>query len=136
MKYPAIILCLLLSVTSVSAQTRRSNKRSAPASATDTRPTASIPPAEGYAFKLPVGYTGHNAGAVFSAVRSLRGSLRKDQFETTIDYESRVKDIVARLPGVNSRLTFLLPDVKVKYDADAGAFRLDIHPLPDCLHGR
>lgn len=128
MKYPAIILCLLLSVASVSAQTRRSNKRSAPANATTSRPDVSVPPAEGYAFKLPTGYSGHNAGTVFSAIRSLRGSLRKDQFETTIDYESRVKDIVAHLPGVNSRLTFLLPDVKVRYDADAGAFRLDTQP--------
>lgn len=128
MKYPAIILCILFSVTLVFAQTRRSNKRSASTSTTTPPPTASIPSAEGYAFKLPAGYTGHNPGAVFSAVRTLRGTLRKDQFETTIDYESRVKESVSRLPGVSSRLTFLLPDVKVKYDADAGAFRLDTQP--------
>lgn len=93
-----------------------------------TTSSAPIPVAEGETARLPTGYTGHNSAAIFAALRAARPYLRKGQYETTPDYESRIEGIVSQLPGVSSRLTFLLPDVKIKYDADAGAFRIDTQP--------
>lgn len=120
-----------------SGQTSKANTRK-PSPASNKRETSevtsqratvtSVPVAEGETSKLPVGYTGHNPATIFTALRAARPSLRKGQYETTPDYESRVEGIVSQLPGVSSRLTFLLPDVKIKYDADAGAFRIDTQP--------
>jgi hypothetical protein len=81
-------------------------------------------PAEADASRLASGYIGHNAAAVFSALRERRAQFSKGQFETTPDYESRVERIVSSLPAASARLTFLLPDAKVTYDADGSAFRI------------
>jgi hypothetical protein len=59
MKFLIIILCLLTIPAAAEAQTRR--KKSAPA--------APVQPAEADASRLPPGYVGHNAAAVFSALR-------------------------------------------------------------------
>ena len=122
MKFLAAALVLLLPVGAVAAgQGRVKRKRTAPP-ATQAAP---VQPAEADASRIPAGYTGHNPATIFSALRAVRASLRKSQFETTPDYEGRVERIVSSLPGASSRLTFLLPDVKVKYDADGGAFKIE-----------
>ncbi len=123
--YLLLTLMLLLALTSVSGQGRKKAQRN-----TIKPPSSSvrIQAAEAQMTKLPVGYIGHNAGSIFGSVRGVRASLRKSQFETTPDYESRVEQIVSKLPGVSSRLTFLIPDAKVKYDADNGAFHIETQP--------
>jgi hypothetical protein len=76
MKSLIIILCLLTIPAAAEAQTTR--KKSAPA--------APVQPAEADVSRLPPGYVGHNAAAVFSALRERRAQFRKEQFETTPEY--------------------------------------------------
>lgn len=127
MKFLIIILCLLTIPAAAEAQTRR--KKSAPA--------APVLPAEADASRLPPGYVGHNAAAVFSALRERRAQFRKGQFETTPEYEGRVERIVSSLPAASARLTFLLQDAKVTYDADAASFKIAVEtesPYPDTTY--
>lgn len=111
MKFLIIILCLFMIPATAEAQTRK--KKNAPA--------APVQSAEEEASRLPPGYVGHNAAAVFSALRERRAQFRKGQFEMTPEYEGRVERIISSLPATSAHLTFLLPDAKVTYDADASS---------------
>jgi hypothetical protein len=116
MKLLVIILCLLALTAEVEGQTKR--RKSAPA--------APVLPAEADASRLPPGYVGHNAAVIFAALRERRAQFRKGQFETTPEYESRVERIVSSLPPASARLTFLLRDSKVAYDADSSSFKITV----------
>jgi TonB family protein len=116
MKLLIIILCLLALTAEVEGQTRR--RKSAPA--------APVLPVEADASRLPPGYVGHNAAVIFAALRERRAQFRKGQFETTPEYESRVERIVSSLPAASARLTFLLRDAKVTYDADSSSFKITV----------
>lgn len=87
-----------------------------------------VPVATADTYRLPPGYTGHDAVGIFTSVLAQRQFMRKSQFETSRDYEARVSERLARVPGVSSPVTILLRDIKVKYDADAGSFRIDTDP--------
>jgi TonB family protein len=127
MKSLVIILCLLVLPATTEGQARK--KKSTPA--------APVMTAEPDASHLPPGYVGHNAGAIFSILRERRAQFRKGQFETTPEYESRVEKIIASLPAINSRLTFLLRDAKITYDADGSSFKIATeteYPYPDTTY--
>lgn len=114
MKFLTIILCLLAIPAAAEGQTKRKK----------STPPAPVLPAEADASRLPPGYVGHNAAAVFFALRERRAQFRKGQFETTPEYEGRIERIVSSLPAASARLTFLLSDAKVTYDADASSFKI------------
>jgi TonB family protein len=125
MKLLVIILCLL----TLPAEGQNRRKKSAPA--------APVLPAEADASRLPPGYVGHNAVAIFFALRERRTQFRKGQFETTPEYEGRIDRIVSALPAASARLTFLLRDAKVTYDADGSSFKISVEtesPFPETTY--
>lgn len=128
MKLLVITLCLLALPAAAEAQARK--KKSSP-------PTAPVQPAEADASRLPPGYVGHNGAAIFTALMERRAQFRKGQFETTPEYEGRVERIVSSIPAASARLTFLLRDADVTYDADASAFKISVEtdsPYPDTTY--
>ncbi len=135
MKFLTTSLVLIL-LTGMQLQGQTRSRAAKPAAARPV-PSARVQPAEGDASRLTPGYTGHDAAAIFMSLRASRGLLRKSQFETTPDYENRIEKIVSSLPGAGQRLTFLMRDIKVSYDADASAFKLtaDVEsPYPDSAY--
>lgn len=127
MKLLVIILCLLTLPAAAEGQIKRKK----------TAPVAPVFPAEADASRLPPGYVGHNPAAIFSALSERRAQFRKGQFETTPEYESRVERIISSLPAASARLTFLLRDAKVNYDADDSSFKISVEtepPYPDTTY--
>lgn len=85
-------------------------------------PSAPAPVAEGTTVRLPPGYKGQSVAAILAALEAARPQLKKSEFETTMEYKERVARLGRLIPGVSSRVTFVLLLPNAKYDADAGSF--------------
>lgn len=78
---------------------------------------------------LPPKYVGDNAGPIYQRLAALRSRLRKSQFETTAEFQSRVSLLLNEIkigPGrtANDRLTFVHWYGDESYDADTQVFTL------------
>lgn len=79
--------------------------------------------------QLPPKYLGDNAGNVYQKLAGVAARLRKSQFETTLEYQLRIKLLLDGIkigPGrtVNDRFSFVHPFGSESYDADRQVFTL------------
>lgn len=79
--------------------------------------------------QLPPKYVGDNAGAVYQQLNAVALRLRKSQFETTSEYQSRITSLldgikIGPAKTVNDRFSFVHPYGAESYDADTQIFTL------------
>lgn len=133
MKTLAIFLLsgLLISLapkSGASQKRRTSDARPRPTQPTTASTTRSSVLADAFVEQLPPKYTGDKAGTVYQQLEAISRRLRKSQFETTADYQTRIRQMLSAIrigaKAVDDRFTFVHPYGTESYDADAQLFTL------------
>jgi len=83
---------------------------------------------------LPPGYYGYDPEAFVKgyqeAVANEQRARRKDEFETTAEYQKRLKELEAQNPFVSKTYAFAAVPSRVSYEADTQTFSLNFKPDP------
>lgn len=124
------LLVSFLPEPTVGQKSRRSgsNVQRRTKSANPTSDVASIV-ADASVVRLPPKYVGDNAGSIYQKLASIALRLRKSQFETTSEYQLRIRLLlegtkIGPEKTVNDRLSFVHPYGDESYDADTQIFTL------------
>jgi TonB family protein len=96
---------------------------------TDALPEASSVVADASVSQLPPKYVGDNAGSIYQRLAGLGPRLRKSQFETTPEFQTRIRLLLEGIKigpnrTANDRLSFVHPYGDETYDADTQVFTL------------
>jgi TonB family protein len=132
---PPLVLLLVLSVClteagpafSQTAPSRVKAKRNS--KPTDVLPETPSVVADASVWQLPPKYLGDNAGSVYQRLAALGPRLRKSQFETTPEFQARIRLLLEGIKigpnrTANDRLSFVHPYGDETYDADTQVFTL------------
>ena len=109
--------------TSSRSKARRNSKP------TDALPEAPSVVADASVWQLPPKYVGDNAGSIYQRLAALGPRLRKSQFETTPEFQTRIRLLLEGIRigpnrNANDRLSFVHPYGDEAYDADTQVFTL------------
>jgi TonB family protein len=96
---------------------------------TDVLPDAPSVVADASVWQLPPKYLGDNAGSIYQRLAALGPRLRKSQFETTHEFQTRIQLLLEGIKigpnrTANDRLSFVHPYGDETYDADTQVFTL------------
>ena len=96
---------------------------------TDVLPDAPSVVADASVWQLPPKYVGDNAGSIYQKLAALGPRLRKSQFETTPEFQARIRLLLEGIKigpnrTANDRLSFVHPYGDETYDADTQVFTL------------
>ena len=85
--------------------------------------------ADASVWQLPPKYVGDNAGSIYQKLAALGPRLRKSQFETTPEFQARIRLLLEGIKigpnrTANDRLSFVHPYGDETYDADTQVFTL------------
>jgi protein TonB len=122
-----LVLCFPFNAAGQKTRGSRSGTR-------QTKPANVVPPApsiiaDASVAHLPPKYIGDSSGNVYQQLNAIALRLRKSQFETTSEYQSRITSLldgirIGPTKTVNDRFSFVHPYGAESYDADTQIFTL------------